>query len=137
MMYSILLYIMKTRVTFRVAPDLADALRDLPNQTQFVEQALREALREKCPACGGSGRASTRSVKVSNFRQGQLPPLQRELALQLRQLMIFARRAAATDLGLREAQEGLAFVLSRGSEILLEGSLTKHSTRLELGGGSN
>jgi hypothetical protein len=129
-MYSRLLYIMKTRVTFRVAPDLAEALRDLPNQTQFVEQALREALREKCPACGGSGRAATRSVRVSNFRRSRLPPLNRELALELRQLMSFARRAAATDLGLRQQDEGLAFVLARGTEILLQGSLTGHGPRL-------
>ncbi|MDF3066820.1 MAG: hypothetical protein K0R38_2421 [Polyangiaceae bacterium] len=133
-MYSILLY-MKTRVTFRVAPDLADALRDLPNQTQFVEQALREALREKCPACGGTGRAMSRSVRVSNFRRSQLPPLSREVALRLRELMTFARRAAATDLGLRAADDGLAFVVSRGEEVLLRGSLDRHATRLELGGG--
>lgn len=134
MMYSNMLYIMKTRVTFRVAPDLADALRDLPNQTQFVEQALREALREKCPACRGTGRAPARSVRVSNFRRCKLPPLERDVALRLRDLMSFARRAAATDLGLRAAEGGLAFVVSRGEEVLLRGSLDRHATRLELGG---
>jgi hypothetical protein len=51
-MYSIMLY-MKTRVTFRVAKDLADALRDLPNQTEFVEAVLREGLGMTCPVCGG------------------------------------------------------------------------------------
>ncbi len=133
MTYSKVLYVMKTRVTFRVAPDLADALRDLPNQTQFVEQALRDALREKCPACDGTGRAPTRSVRVSNFRRSRLPPLERPLALRLRQLMSFARRSAATDLGLRAVEGGLAFVVSRGSEVLLEGSFDRHATRIELG----
>lgn len=133
-MYSKVLYMLKTRVTFRVAPDLADALRELPNQTQFVEQALRDALRDKCPACGGSGRAPTRSVRVSNFRQSRLPPLERAVALRLRQLMSFARRAAATDLGLRAADGGLAFVVSRAGEVLLAGSLHRDATRLELGG---
>ena len=32
---------MKTRVTFRVEADVAEALRELPNQTRFVEDALR------------------------------------------------------------------------------------------------
>ena len=37
---------MKTRVTFRLPSDLADDLRELPNQTQFVEAALREVEEE-------------------------------------------------------------------------------------------
>lgn len=136
MMYSILLYIMKTRVTFRVAPDLADALRDLPNQTQFVEQALREALREKCPACGGTGRASGQAVRVSNFRRQSLPPLRRDMALQLRGLVGLARRAAATDVMLQAEHNGLSFVLARGSEILLAGHLGTPGARLQLGEGA-
>jgi hypothetical protein len=80
-MYSKLLY-MKTRVTFRIAPDLAEVLRDLPNQTSFVEAALREALRAKCPTCEGTGRVSAMNVRVSNFRDAALPPLTRETALQ-------------------------------------------------------
>jgi hypothetical protein len=130
-----MLYVMKTRVTFRVAPELADALRDLPNQTHFVEQALREALREKCPACGGTGRAESHALRVSNFREHALPPLRRELALQLRGLVGFGRRAAATDLSLRSERGGLAFALLRGEEILLEGALTKPGVRLTLGAG--
>jgi len=132
-----MLYTMKTRVTFRVAPELADALRDLPNQTQFVEQALREALREKCPACGGSGRAASGTLRVSNFRTQALPPLRRELALQLRGLVSFGRRAAATDLALRREPGGLGFVLARGEEILLEGAMGKPGVRLTLGDGAS
>ena len=77
-MYSIMLY-MKTRVTFRVASDLADALRDLPNQTVFVEQALRSALGRTCPACDGQGRVQWKSVSVSDFKRASLPRLDRKV----------------------------------------------------------
>src|ERR1700743_3539836 len=97
---------MKTRVTFRGAPDLAEALRDLPNQTQFVEQALREALRDECPACGGTGRVSIQRVKVSNFRTAALPPLRREVAVQLKSIVALARRSAATNVELRSTKGG-------------------------------
>jgi len=116
---------MKTRVTFRVAPDLAATLRDLPNQTLFVEQALRQALREQCQACGGTGRVAPRGLRVSNFRAAALPPLRREVALQLRSLVGLARRAAATSLDLHSEYGGVAFVVAKGSEILLQGSLGK------------
>ena len=132
-----MLYSMKTRVTFRVAPDLADALRDLPNQTHFVEQALREALREKCPACGGTGRAASQPLRVSNFRTQALPPLRRQQALQLRGLVGFARRAAATELALKAERGGFGFVLARGEEILLEGTFSKPGVRLALGEGAD
>ena len=123
-----MLYTMKTRVTFRVAEDLAEALRGLPNQTQFVEQALREALREECPACGGTGRVSTRGVRVSNFRTAALPPLQREMAVQLKSIILLARRTAASNVELRSAQGGMNFVVARGSQILLEGTLGASGT---------
>ena len=121
---------MKTRVTFRIANDLADALRDLPNQTHFVEQALREALREECPACGGTGRVSARGVTVSNFRLFSLPPLRREAAVQLKSIVGLARRAAATDVRLRSVRGKLCFELARGAEILLEGSLGPNGAHL-------
>jgi hypothetical protein len=116
---------MKTRVTFRVAPGLADALRELPNQTQFVESALREALRSKCPACGGSGRREPSALYVSNFRRAALPALTRESALQLKGLVGLARRVAATSVELRTLPDGrdLDFVVARGNEILLAGTL--------------
>ena len=121
---------MKTRVTFRVAEDLAEALRGLSNQTQFVEQALREALRSECPACAGTGRVSSRRVKVSNFRDAALPPLQRELALQLKSIVALGRRSAATSVELRRARSGMSFVLARGSEVLLQGTLGKSGSQL-------
>jgi hypothetical protein len=115
---------MKTRVTFRVAPELAESLRHLENQTQFVEQALREALREKCPVCGGSGRVSDHGVRVSNFRAKALPPLKREVAVQLRSIVALARQAAATSVELESRRGGaLGFVVARGVDVLLSGTL--------------
>jgi hypothetical protein len=128
-MYSIMLY-MKTRVTFRVAEDLAETLRRLPNQTQFVEQALREALRDECPACSGTGRVSIQRVKVSNFRDAALPPLQREVALQLKSIVELGRRSAATRVELSRARGGMSFVLARGTEVLLRGTLGKAGSHL-------
>ena len=124
---------MKTRVTFRVAEDLAEALRSLPNQTQFVEQALREALREECPACGGTGRVSARGVRVSNFRVASLPPLRREIAVQLKSIVALARRTAATNVDLRSSRGGMSFVVARGTEVLLEGTLGLAGTRFGSG----
>jgi len=121
---------MKTRVTFRVAEDLAETLRRLPNQTQFVEQALREALRDECPTCAGTGRVSSQRVKVSNFRDAALPPLQREVALQLKSIVELGRRSAATRVELSRARGGMSFVLARGTEVLLRGTLGKAGSHL-------
>ena len=124
---------MKTRVTFRVAPDLAEALRDLPNQTSFVEQALREALRAECPVCGGTGRVTHGALFVSNFREADLPRLKRDAALQLKGLVGLARRAAATSLELERTADGhgLGFAVVRGAHVLLRGTLQGSRTRLE------
>ena len=121
---------MKTRVTFRVAEDLAAALRSLPNQTQFVEQALREALRDECPACGGTGRIATRRVRVSNFRERALPPLGRAVALQLKSIVELGRRSAATNVELSRTRGGMTFVLARGAEVLLRGTLANSGSQL-------
>ncbi len=130
-MYSILLYSMKTRVTFRVSGELAESLRHLDNQTQFVEHALREALREKCPVCRGSGRVSHDGVRVSNFRRKRLPPLVRDQAVQLRGIVQLARRAAATNVELESRRGGgLGFVVARGEDILLRGTLRGASAEI-------
>lgn len=124
---------MKTRVTFRVAPDLAGALRRLPNQTSFVEDALRQALREKCSVCGGTGRVEKRALSVSNFRRSNLPQLGRDAALQLKGLVGLARQTAATDLELQKSADGvgLGFAVVRGGEVLLRGTLHGAGSRLE------
>jgi hypothetical protein len=116
---------MKTRVTFRVAEDLANALRALPNQTNFVENALREALRAKCPTCDGTGRVAEEGLRVSNFREATLPRLERTGAIRLRGLVRLARRAAATAVVLEtEPQSGsIGFTVARGGEVLARGTL--------------
>jgi hypothetical protein len=123
-----MLYI-KTRVTFRVAEDLAEALRGLPNQTAFVEAALREALRETCPACGGTGRAAGGGLRVSNLRRQSLGMLPRDAALQLKHVVALARHAAATDVRLEKALGGadIAFVVARGDTVLTRGTLSASS----------
>ena len=122
---------MKTRVTFRVAEDLAEELRELPNQTYFVESALREALRQKCPFCAGTGRLGRRSLQVSNFRRAALPPLRRETALQLKGLVGMARRVGAHAVVLEPAAHGaFGFAVTRGDEVLLSGTLSGAETFL-------
>lgn len=125
LMYSNMLY-MKTRVTFRIPGELAAALRELPNQTQFVEEALRAALGRTCPVCDGSGRVGARAVRVSNFRKAKLPPLSREGAIQLRGLVELGRRLAASSLRLARlpAQGGIGFVLERDGVVLLRGRIS-------------
>lgn len=131
-MYSIMLY-MKTRVTFRVAEDLAETLRGLPNQTAFVEAALREALREKCQACGGTGRASTAGLRVSNLRAASLGLLERAGALQLRNVVALARHASATDVLLERPRGAttIDFVVTRGEQVLLRGTLPARDSQHE------
>lgn len=122
-LYSIMLY-MKTRVTFRLPHDLAEELRELPNQTRFVETALREALGVACPLCRGSGRWQSRRLAISNFRRGRLPSLERAGALELRRLVRIGRQLSATGLELERSDPGgVAFVMKRGREVLLTGQL--------------
>jgi len=125
---------MKTRVTFRVAADLAEALRDLPNQTAFVEQALRSALGRTCPACDGRGRVQWKSVTVSDFKRAALPRLDREGAVQLKGLVRLARELAASklDLGKNPGAPGLAFALSRGESVLMRGIVQGRGTTFHL-----
>src|SRR5262245_66261855 len=106
--YSNMLY-MKTRVTFRVAKDLARSLRDLPNQTAFVEEALRSALGRTCPTCEGAGRTRWASVAVSDFKQRALPRLDRDGAVQLKSLVRLSREleASTLDMGPRGEAPGV------------------------------
>lgn len=123
---------MKTRVTFRVADDLAETLRGLPNQTAFVEAALREALREKCPACAGTGRAPGHGLRVSNVRAASLGTLERPAALQLKSVVTLARHAAATDVLLERHRGGvdIGFAVTRGEQVLLRGTLLSSAARV-------
>lgn len=44
-----------TVLTFKADPALADALRALPNRSDFIRAAVLAALDNACPLCGGSG----------------------------------------------------------------------------------
>jgi hypothetical protein len=125
---------MKTRVTFRVNSELALALRELPNQTQFVEDALRHALGRTCPLCEGSGRVPRLGLKVSNLRRAALAPLDRATALKLKRLVGVGHELGASHLDVgRAGQEGeLGFTLRRGPRVLLHGSLRRGAESLEV-----
>jgi hypothetical protein len=126
-MYSKVLYMArvdrKHRVTFRVAPEIAEALRQLPSQAAFVEAALREALGKTCPLCLGRGRLPTPALAISDFRAAELPRIDRASALQLRELVRLGKRLCATDLVLDAGggEGALAFRLVRKDELLLAG----------------
>lgn len=125
---------MKTRVTFRVADDIADALRDLPNQTHFVETVLREALGMTCPVCLGEGRVSAAPLRLPNFKKAALPTPDRETALQLRALVHLARQLAATDIDLSAPADdrGFGFALRRDDDVLLEGEVRGAATSMNV-----
>jgi len=114
---------MKTRVTFRVEADLASALRELPNQTRFVEDALRNALGQTCPACHGEGRLILRPMRVSNVREQGLERLSRDQAQQLQRIYRLGREVAATRLDLRARGKRIGFSLRRGQSEILRGVL--------------
>ncbi|MEZ4445809.1 MAG: hypothetical protein R3B72_42425 [Polyangiaceae bacterium] len=123
---------MKTRVTFRVADDIAEALRDLPNQTHFVEMVLREALGMTCPVCGGEGRVQGGALQLPNFKAAALPTPDRETALQLRALVHLARQLAATNVDLSPSDGGgaLGFALRRHDDVLLAGEVCGSATSM-------
>ena len=131
--YSIVLY-MKTRVTFRVDPRLAEALRQVPNQTRFVERALKDALGKSCPMCRGTGRLVGGALRVSDFRAASLPKLGKAAATPLRGLVRFGKRMQATDLelGAESGSASVAFRIARDDETLLSGRLDPAVGALEL-----
>jgi hypothetical protein len=128
-MYSKMLYMkadVKTRVTFRIDPLLAAALRALPNQTLFVESALLTALGESCPLCEGRGRVPARMLRISDFKRQELPRLSSRLALRLREVVRLGRQLLATDLKLTrddERDDALSFKLLRHKQTLLSGNI--------------
>ena len=129
-MYSKLLYVMeprsrtKQRMTFRVNPELAEALRQLPNQTAFLERVLLEALGRVCPLCNGAGEVPGVHLAVSDIKNLPIRRLDRKAAAQLKALVRVGRELLATDLRLEAAQVGrLGFRLSRENEALLTGTI--------------
>jgi hypothetical protein len=138
-MYSTLLYQMtkganKQRVTYRLEPELAAALKQLPNQTAFVERTLREALGQVCPLCHGSGEATGVHLNVSDLKRSPIGRLDRAAAARLRALVRLGRQLLATELALEpaDAPSELAFRLEREDQTLLTGRIPCGNTELEL-----
>jgi len=42
-------------ITFKVDATLSEALKDIPNRSQFIRTAVLEALGATCPLCQGTG----------------------------------------------------------------------------------
>lgn len=42
-------------ITFKVDPELGEAMRHIPNRSQFIRSAILAAMGEVCPLCNGSG----------------------------------------------------------------------------------
>ena len=45
-------------ITFKVSPALGEALRDIPNRSEFIRQAIQTAMGGVCPLCQGTGTLS-------------------------------------------------------------------------------
>ncbi|HLA84505.1 MAG TPA: hypothetical protein VJL29_06905 [Thermoguttaceae bacterium] len=45
-------------VTFKVDQSLWEALRDVPNRSEFIRQAIQTAMDRACPLCQGTGTLS-------------------------------------------------------------------------------
>ena len=118
---------MKTRVTFRVEDDLAHALRDLPNQTRFVEQALRDALGRTCPTCQGQGRLPLRRIRVTNVRTQGIRRLSRDEAQQLQKVFRIGQEVAATRIELVKLGQRIGFKMQREETELLNGILAQQA----------
>lgn len=136
--YSILLYAVpsrsKHRATFRLEPDLVQALRRLPNQTAFVETALREALGRLCPLCHGAGTVHEVHLAVSDLKNLPGRRLDRSAAEQLKALVRIGRDLLATALEIEASEEAaeLDFRLEREDQILLVGRIPRGTGGVEI-----
>jgi hypothetical protein len=128
----------KQKMTFRVAPDLVRSLRQLPNQTAFVESALRQALGHTCPLCHGTGQTEGVHLAVSDLKELRgVRRIDRVTAARLRSLVRLGRALLATELELeleptdRDDAE-LGFRLAREDEVLLAGHIRRGDAELNL-----
>jgi hypothetical protein len=124
----------RERMTFRLAADVAAALRRLPNQTALVERCVREALARVCPLCQGSGEAPGVHLQISNFKGSALGRLDRTEAAQLKALVRLGRELLATQLQIEARAVGgeLGFRLARHQELLLSGRIPRGGPGPEL-----
>jgi len=121
-------------VTFRVDPELASALREMPNQTAFVERVLRDALGRTCPLCAGSGEVPDVHLAVSDLKRLGVPRLDRTAAAQLKALVRLGRELLATGLDLEPADDSarLSFRLTRANQTLLSGTLPRGDSPVQV-----
>ena len=122
----------RTRTTYRLPSDLADALRRLPNQTAFVERVLREALGQLCPLCHGTGQSPGGALLVSDLKAERIGRLDRDTAAQLRAIVRLGRQVLATELALvaapgRDGAPDLEFRLARDDQLLLSGRIARQA----------
>jgi hypothetical protein len=124
----------KQRVTFRIDPELTAALRELPNQSLFVEQVLREALARICPLCAGTGEVRDVHLAVSNLKKLAVGRLDRLRAAQLKGLVRLGRQLLATNLELEPSPDDgeLEFRLARADELLLQGRIPRGNREVSL-----
>ena len=124
----------KSRATFRLSGDLVSALRQLPNQTAFVERTLADALGQVCPLCAGTGHATGVHLNVSNFKTLPIGRLDRAAAAQLKALVRLGRQLLATELELDAGVEerGLEFRLAREDQLLLSGIIPRGRSEVRL-----
>jgi len=45
-------------ITFKVDEDLLEAIKEIPNRSEFIRMAILEALGSVCPLCNGNGMLS-------------------------------------------------------------------------------
>ncbi len=119
-------------MTFRLPEDLSESLRRLPNQSRFVEGALREALERVCPLCQGTGEAPPVHLSISDLKR-QIR-LDRAAAAQLKSLIQLGRELLATQLLLDAAPDGagLGFKLERQDQVLLSGRIPNDPAAVRL-----
>lgn len=123
---------MKKRMTFRLPNDLARELRQLPNQTRFVEEALREALGMECPACAGTGRIPASLPSLPNFKDAGLPRLERGQAIQLKYFVELAGQLGVRRIEISEDPTGgLTIELMRAEAPMLKATISGANSRLE------
>ena len=124
----------KRRVTYRLAPDVASALRQLPNQTAFVERTLREALGHLCPLCRGSGESPGVHLVISDLKTQPIRRIDRSTAAQLKALVRLGRQLLATQLELdaNGQHPGLEFRLARENQLLLSGFIPPGESEVAL-----
>ena len=81
-------------ITFKADAELAEALKDVPNRSEFIRMAVADALGSTCPLCQGTGILSSSQRKhwkqfIADHKVSRCE--------DCRELHITCLRAAATE----------------------------------------